>query len=212
MRSATHSAPTSTATAPTPETLGELDQAALRALAQSLIERIAANAKQEVKLQAELLLRQTKIDALTHEIRLLRHFRFAAKTEAMDAPQAKLFAEANEEDIAAAEQRLALLCPPTRPAPSAKTTPKRQALPAHLPRTEVLLDPQNTDCDCGKPMQRIGQDVSERLDYTPGSFTVQRHIRGVWACKCCEHMRQEGPCPHKSSKVVSLAPPCWPRC
>lgn len=191
MRPATHSAPTSTATAPTPETLGELDQAALRALAQSLIERIAANAKQEVKLQAELLLRQTKIDALTHEIRLLRHFRFAAKAEAMDAPQAKLFAEANEEDIAAAEQRLALLCPPTRPAPSAKTTPKRQALPAHLPRTEVLLDPQNTDCGCGKPMQRIGQDVSERLDYTPGSFAVQRHIRGVWACKCCEHMRQE---------------------
>ena len=40
-------------------------------------------------------------------------------------------------------------------------------------------------------MQRIGQDVSERLDYVPGSFNVQRHIRGVWACKCCEHMRQE---------------------
>jgi transposase len=172
-----------------------LDEAALRALAQSLIERIAADAKQSTQLveqqSAELLLRQTKIDALTHEIRVLRHFRFAAKTEAMDTPQAQLFAEANEEDLAAAQERLDQLCPPPRGATTAKTTPKRQALPAHLPRIDVLLDPQDTACGCGAPMQRIGQDVSERLDYAPGHFTVQRHIRGVWACKCCEHMCQE---------------------
>ena len=202
MRPASPSTPTATATswatAPAPQALGELaqwDEAALRALAQNLIERIAADAKHSTHLlaqrDAELLLRQTKIDALTHEIRVLRHFRFAAKTEAMDAPQAKLFAEANEEDIAAAQERLDQLCPPTRCAPGAKATPKRQALPAHLPRTEVRLEPQNTDCGCGQPMQRIGQDVSERLDYALGSFSVQRHIRGVWTCKCCEHMRQE---------------------
>ncbi len=203
MRSASSSTsnltPTSTpekgAPAPALGELAQLDEAALRALAQSLIERIDADAKQSTQLieqqRAELLLRQTKIDALTHEIRVLRHFRFAAKTEAMDGPQAQLFAEANEEDLAAAQERLDQLCPPPRVATTAKTTPKRQALPAHLPRIDVLLDPQNTDCGCGAPMQRIGQDVSERLDYVPGTFSVQRHIRGVWACKCCEHMRQE---------------------
>ena len=31
-------------------------------------------------------------------------------------------------------------------------------------------------------MKRIGEDVSEKLDYTPGVFTVERHIRGKWAC------------------------------
>ena len=202
MRSTSHSTPTAEATsgvsALTQEALGELtqlDEAALRALAQSLIERIADDAKHSTELIAkrdvELTLRQAKIDALTHEIRLLRHFRFAAKTEAMDAAQVQLFAQANEEDIAAAQQRLAQLCPPTRLAPSAKAAPKRQALPAHLARTDVCLEPENTACGCGKPMQRIGQDVSERLDYAPGHFSVQRHIRGVWACKCCEHMRQE---------------------
>jgi transposase len=203
MRSASSSTsnltPTSTpekgAPAPALAELAQLDEAALRALAQSLIERIAADAKQSTQLieqqRAELLLRQTKIDALTHEIRVLRHFRFAAKAEAMDGPQAQLFAEANEEDLAAAQERLDQLCPPPRVTTTAKTTPKRQALPAHLPRIDVLLDPQNTDCGCGAPMQRIGQDVSERLDYVPGTFSVQRHIRGVWVCKCCEHMRQE---------------------
>ena len=195
MRPAPHSTPTAPVAAPTPQALGGLNEEALRALAQSLLERIATEAKHSTHLlaqrDAELLLRQARIDALTHEIRVLRHLRFAAKTEAMDAPQAKLFAEANEEDIAAAQQRLEQLCPPTRPVPSNKAAPKRQALPAHLPRTEVRLEPQNTACGCGQPMQRIGQDVSERLDYVPGSFSVQRHIRGVWACKCCEHMRQE---------------------
>ena len=41
-------------------------------------------------------------------------------------------------------------------------------------------------CGCGQAMQRIGQDVAEKLDYQPGVFTVERHVRGKWACRCCE--------------------------
>ncbi len=29
-------------------------------------------------------------------------------------------------------------------------------------------------------------DVAEKLDYTPGVFTVERHIRGKWACAACQ--------------------------
>ena len=29
-------------------------------------------------------------------------------------------------------------------------------------------------------------DVSEKLDYIPGVFTVERHIRGKWACAKCQ--------------------------
>lgn len=32
---------------------------------------------------------------------------------------------------------------------------------------------------------RIGEDVGEKLDYAPGVFTVERHIRGKWACTRC---------------------------
>jgi transposase len=28
--------------------------------------------------------------------------------------------------------------------------------------------------------------VSERLDTVPVEFFVHRHIRGKWACKCCQ--------------------------
>ncbi|WP_219407156.1 IS66 family transposase zinc-finger binding domain-containing protein, partial [Pseudomonas sp. Colony2] len=37
---------------------------------------------------------------------------------------------------------------------------------------------------------RIGEDVSEKLDYTPGVFTVERHVRGKWVCDDCETLIQ----------------------
>ena len=40
-------------------------------------------------------------------------------------------------------------------------------------------------------MVRIGEDVSERLDIVPAEFFVHRHVRGKWACKCCEVLVQE---------------------
>lgn len=43
---------------------------------------------------------------------------------------------------------------------------------------------------CGCTLKRIGQDVSERLDYSPGVFIVQRHIRGKWACAQCQSLTQ----------------------
>jgi transposase len=180
---------------PSGQQMAQMGELELRAFAQSLIERLSVQVQHSstalAQRDGELLLRQTKIDALTHEIRVLRHLRFTAKTEGLSAPQALLFGEALEEDIAAVQTRLEQLLPPTPVIAAKNTAPKRQALPAHLARVDVCLEPAQTACGCGQAMQRIGQDVSERLDYTPGTFSVQRHIRGVWACKCCAHMRQE---------------------
>ena len=54
-------------------------------------------------------------------------------------------------------------------------------------------EPESTLCatpGCGCQLLRIGQDVAEKLDYTPGVFTVERHIRGKWACTKCQTLRQ----------------------
>ena len=39
-------------------------------------------------------------------------------------------------------------------------------------------------------MKRVGEDVAEKLDYVPGVFSVERHIRGKWACARCETIQQ----------------------
>jgi transposase len=60
-------------------------------------------------------------------------------------------------------------------------------------------------------LKRIGEDVAEKLDYTPGVFTVERHIRGKWACAQCQTLVQ-APVP---AQVIDKGIPTrayWPRC
>ena len=60
----------------------------------------------------------------------------------------------------------------------------------NLPRREIRHEPENTTCGCGTPMQRIGEDVSEKLDIIPAKFFVHRHIYGKWVCRCCQTLKQ----------------------
>jgi transposase len=62
----------------------------------------------------------------------------------------------------------------------------------------IRHEPENTQCACGCQLQRIGEDISEKLDYTPGVFTVEQHVRGKWACRQCETLIQ-APVPAQGS-------------
>lgn len=123
--------------------------------------------------------RDAKIDKLTFEIAQLRRLKYAArseKSEALDAGQKALFEEAVEADIAAIEAEIEELRAtlPAKPDAGDKQTPKRAPLPERLPRVERHHEVENTTCACGCTMSGIGEDVTEKLDYTPGVFTVER--------------------------------------
>jgi transposase len=65
----------------------------------------------------------------------------------------------------------------------------RKPLPAHLPREQVehpVSEKQRSCAQCGQEKERIGQEVSEELDYVPSSFVVREHIRPKYACKHCQ--------------------------
>jgi transposase len=54
--------------------------------------------------------------------------------------------------------------------------PKRNrgALPAHLPRVEVIADVQDKACACcGGLLHQISEDRAEMLDYVPAQFRVR---------------------------------------
>jgi transposase len=58
-------------------------------------------------------------------------------------------------------------------------------LPAHLPREQVLVDVPEADrlCPCcSEPMQRIGEDRTERVDYRPAKIVVKVLVRPKYAC------------------------------
>ena len=46
-----------------------------------------------------------------------------------------------------------------------------RALPAHLPRETIVHAPASCSCpDCGAAMRKLGEDISEMLDFIPGYF------------------------------------------
>ena len=143
--------------------------------------------------------KQTLIDKLTHENAVLKRLKFAAKSEAYTAEQKSLLEETLDMDLAAVAAEIEALQPGAKPADE-KKQPKRAPLPPHLPRREIRHEPENTTCGCGQAMQRIGEDVAEKLDYQPGAFTVERHVRGKWVCGCCEKIVQAPVAPHVIDK------------
>ena len=54
-----------------------------------------------------------------------------------------------------------------------KRRANRGALPRHLPRVDVTIAPEDTNCPCCRtPMHVIGEETSERLDVIPAQFRV----------------------------------------
>ncbi|UJB66462.1 IS66 family transposase [Acidovorax sp. YS12] len=172
-----------------------IDMAQLPSKAAALITRL----RQQVQTQArEIAWAHAKLEKVNLELARLKRWKFGARTEAMTAQQRALFQDTLAEDKASLQAQLAELqrglpeVPKTPKAPRAK--PRRQALPEHLERVEHRHEPLDTNCptpECGRPMQRIGEDVSEKLDIVPAKFFVHRHIYGKWACRCCQQIHQE---------------------
>jgi len=63
-------------------------------------------------------------------------------------------------------------------------------LPETLPR-DVVEHAAPCACPrCGGNLRMLGEDVTEVLDYVPGSFRVTRHVRPKLSCRACESIAQ----------------------
>jgi len=181
------------------QSLSSLTAQQLRELASELLSQVARHdetiARQDRELQrkdGELKYRQVKIDQLTHEMAVLKRWKFGRSGEQLDAAQLSLLDETIDADIAAIELELDSLAPTPR-TDTEPGKPRRARLPPGLPRLEIYHEPDSSVCTtpgCGCALKRIGEDISEKLDYTPGVFTVERHIRGKWVCARCDTLTQ----------------------
>lgn len=130
--------------------------------------------RQHATKDQEIRYRQTKIEPLTREMAVLKRWRFGRSREQLDAGQASLLDETIDADIAAIEEELEQLAPSANADTPTRQQPKRAPLPPVLPRVELHHELGATTCTtpgCGCTLKRMGQDVSEKLDYTPMSVT-----------------------------------------
>jgi transposase len=125
-----------------------------------------------------------RITKLEHQLAGLRRHRFGSTSESLDQLQLRL----EDKEIAAAQADGAL--PLADPTATPKGKPRRQPLPAHLPRQETVLSPGDACGACGGKLKPLGEDVTEELDYLPGRFVVNRIVRPRLACTCCEAICQ----------------------
>ena len=178
------------------EDLQGLSAGAVTELATRMLVELKARSEQSERDAKTIRFKDAKLEKITFELARLKAWKFGAHTERLNAEQRQMFETTAAEDEADLAAQLAALKDGDKPTgegslTKAKTQPRRKPLPDHLRRVVHHHEPGDTTCGCGQPMTRVGEDVSERLDVIPAEFFVHRHIRGKWACRCCQTLVQE---------------------
>jgi hypothetical protein len=146
-------------------------------------------------LRAERDAAQAEIEKLRLLIRQLQRRQFGRRSEKLDPDQLQLGLEDLEQTVAAAEAAQEEVAARN----STPRTPRvRQrnlgALPAHLPRVEVLVDVEDKTCPCcGGALHAIGEDTSEMLDIVPAQLRVKVIRRPRYGCRACEEAVVQAP-------------------
>ena len=101
---------------------------------------------------------------------------------------------------------------PERPAGRERKGHGRREIPDHLPRQKVVHDVPEADrqCQCGRPMSQIGEDVTEQIEYQPGKLFVIQNVYPKYACSCCKEGVVAAPPRRPPFPRVFPAPASWP--
>ncbi|OBU12339.1 transposase, partial [Photobacterium aquimaris] len=121
--------------------------------------------------------------SLLEQLKLAFDRQFAKRSEALkpyNESQGDLF---NEVECEAAKEEVVEATTTT------KKRGKRKPLPKTLPREviELDLDEHDKQCSCcNHPLHKIGEDRSEKLEFTPAVLKVLEYVRPKYACRQCE--------------------------
>jgi transposase len=163
-------------------------------LRRMVIEERDARATREAELEAAkagLVSKTLEIEKLKIQIARLRRQQFGRSSEKIDRIIDQLELRLDELETQAVIEPLAA-APDSEDetATARKKSPGRRPLPDHLPRTEIVHTPSCTCPACGSALRKVGEDVTDVLDYIPGRFEIIRHIRPAFSCRTCESMTQ----------------------
>jgi transposase len=155
---------------------------------ESLPDDIAALKRIIADMARDAVSAQTEIAKLKFQLARYRRAEFGRSSEklAHEIEQLELAIEALQTDQA---ERLETASPVVAAVVEAAVEaqkPARRPLPDHLPREEVRHPAACACPHCGGALRRIGEDVTETLDYVPGRFKVIRHVREKLSCRACD--------------------------
>src|SRR5512135_1548458 len=141
----------------------------------------------------QLLSRENEIAHLKLLLAKLQRLQFGRKSEKIQRQieQLELRLEELESNRSEKESPAPEAMPVAAASPLTPTRPARRALPDHLPRQTRTHRPKETVCpQCQGELRKLGEDVSEILEYVPASFVVIRHVRPKLSCTKCDGIVQ----------------------
>jgi transposase len=141
-----------------------------------------------------------EVEKLQLIIKALMRSRYGAHSEKLDPDQLQLALEEVAQSLGAAQALVDPEAPADKKATGERQPPQRNrgALPAHLPRVEVVIDVEDKRCPCcGGAMHVIGEDVAEMLDVVPAVYQVKVIRRPRYGCRGCEGAVVQAPAPER---------------
>jgi transposase len=193
------------------------DPDALRAFALACQNELAAATAELQAAKLAVQLRTLEIEKLKLQIAKLRRMQFGRSSERLARHIEQLELRLEELEAGEAEE-ISKAAAEDQPLPIREgDRPKRKPLPDHLPRHAIVHEPVHDGActpacagaglcpACGGDMARLGEDVTEVLDYIPGRFRVIRHVRPKYACRRCDAITQ-APAPSMPTPRGRAAP------
>ena len=161
----------------------------LRALILAQHEQLVSAEDKLTTTQEQLLSREREIEHLKLLLVKLHRMQFGRKSEKLAGQIEQLELRLEELESNRSEKDT----PPSEPAsvPASATPaaakPTRRTLPDHLPRQTRRHEPKEAVCpQCQGELRKLGEDVSEMLEYVPASFVVVRYLRTKLSCTKCD--------------------------
>src|SRR5215212_7614877 len=160
------------------------ERAARHAAEARLAERDAAIARQADEVAA-LRLEIERLKLLLAKARRERYGRSSERgtklIEQLELQLAELEESASEDETAAE-----IAAPRKRASPSGGTRkPARRPLPETLPRERIVYPAPCSCPECGGPVRKLGEDITETLECEPRRWKGVEHVREKVSCRCC---------------------------
>jgi transposase len=148
-----------------------------------------------IRQHAQISSHDAEVERLRLIIARLRRLQFGRKSEKIqrEIEQLELQLEDLESGNAEKHEQTGKTLAPAAAAAFAAATrkPARRPLPDHLPREVEVHEPEEKGCPaCGGNLTKLGEDVSEMLEYVPARFKVVRHVRPKLSCVKCDTIVQ----------------------
>jgi transposase len=136
----------------------------------------------------QLLSHEREIEHLKLLLVKLHRMQFGRKSEKLQRQIEQLELRLEELESSRSEKAIpSELSTVATALPATTAKPARRPLPDHLPRQTRRHEPKETVCpQCQGELRRLGEDVSEVLEYVPASFLVVRHVRIKLSCTKCD--------------------------